>query len=202
MRLPKSVPESQKYVTWAFPITLGFGIAALIDANWQGRIAVIVGMCIVFTGWSSFAMIEERSYNDLLLVCDLALITTYVLLLYYGKTLPLKLGSSDLGLWTTSAATFGLYSIWDFAALIGRDTRALASSAHLRKFGFICAALAAPFAIGAIIVNQQISSTESADADVTISLRVAILILWTLILCWWHYGRVVAALADGRNEDG
>lgn len=202
MRLPKSIPESQKYVTWAFPIMLGFGIASLIDTSWQGRVAVIVGMVVVFTGWSSFAMIAEHNYNDLLLVCDLGLITTYVLLLCYGRTLNSMLGPSDLAIWTASAATFGFYSFWDFSALLGHDTKAMATSAHLRKFGLICAGLAIPFAVGAVVVNQELASTSKAVGSLptTVS-RSVLLSLWILILCWWHYGRVVAALADGRADD-
>ena len=81
--LPKSVKESQKFVTWAFPVLLGYAISSIPFAeSVVGIFAIALGACIVLTGWSSFGAINEDFYNDALLTADLCLLSLYFLLIH------------------------------------------------------------------------------------------------------------------------
>lgn len=198
LALPKSVPESQKYMTWAFPVLIAYGAVGLAQATTTARVGLVFGIGIVFTGWSSFAVVREDDYNDLLLVCDIALVTTYLLFLYYTRGLGATLSANDVGIWVTSTAIFGFYALWDFSAFLSRDTKALASALHLKKFGWICIALSIPFAAGSMI-NSHLADTSASALSIKVS-RSVLFAMWVGVLFYWHRGRIIAAIADARSD--
>ena len=200
MRVPKSVQESQRYVAWGFPVLLGYGAVVLTTASTHGRIAIVVSMAVIFTGWLSFGLVGESLYNDLLLVIDLALLVQYFAMLHASSALNAsQSGVADVSLWAASASVFALYAAWDFAALLARDTRAVATALHLRRFGFICVAIAVLTGVaGTVIIDHDPGATWLSLSRSAVS-RCVLLAIWGGVLIWWHWGRVRAALRDSED---
>lgn len=193
MKIPKSVPESKKYVIWAFPALLAYGAFLLTRAGGVGRCGVALAMLVVFTGWSSFAIINEHIYNDLLLVIDLALLSQYVALLtYLAQIDAARLSGKDVAAWAVSASIFALYAAWDFAALIASNTRHMATANHLKRFGWICTGIAILCTVGAYVTSTIVAGSNRPDAKSWI--QWGLLGLWLGVIIWWHGGRVWAAV--------
>ena len=197
MKLPKSVEKSQKYLTPAFPLILAYGAVQAVWATPSGRVALGVCFLVVFTGWLSFGLIGEGLYNDLLLFCDLGLIAAYIMATGFAGALGVRAGS-DVGLWAISSMIFVLYSLWDVSALIGRDTRAIATATHLRRFAKVCGVIGLLFGVG---VSVLVTADRGGQQALVESIgRPLLLVSWIGILIWWHWGWIAAALHDIGGE--
>lgn len=194
--LPKSVKDSQRYIAWVFLVLLAYGVVRWPGADWVGRIGLVIGLAVVVTGWQSFGVIAEQAYNDLLLVTDLALLASYWLLLYYAAALGDGVYMSDVSVFHTSGTIFLLYAIWDVAALAGRDTRALATAAHLRVFAVVT------FFIALLFFGLAVwaSGTQDIGGPPAMIRRFVAAILWSVVLVWWQVSRVVAAIRDEKVD--
>jgi len=201
LALPKSIQESQRYLSWVFPILLGFGISSLPATNWYGTIALSIGLVVVVTGWLSFGIIPEKAYNDVLFIVDLSLLATYWLVLYYSRSISAHNGSADSTVFNLSGVIFLLYAIWDVTALAGRDTAALATAQHLQRFIVICLGFSiAFFALGGLtqITRERAWLMENPSTG----LRLLGLGIWCTILVSWHVGRMRAATKDAHEDEG
>ncbi|MEF8723425.1 MAG: hypothetical protein V5B30_12745 [Candidatus Accumulibacter delftensis] len=188
---PKSIENSQSIITWVFVLILAYGVVSLPSSDWIGRAALIIGLLMVITGWQSFGAIAEASYNDILLITDLGLLATYWLLLYYGQRLSSSSTIYDATVYNLSGTVFLLYAIWDVVALVGRDTAAKATAAHLRRFAKTSFFFALVFFLLGIAAGQDFPFPDIID-----SLRWIGLGVWIAILLWWQIGRFLAALSD------
>lgn len=193
--IPKSVQDSQRYISWAFPALLGFGAASIPFTDGLGTVALVVAMLVVITGWLSFGMIQESQYNDALFVVDLSLLTVYCVILHYCRAISSNNYTSDPAIFNFSGTVFLLYSIWDIIALCGRDTAAVATGAHLARFAKICFLIAIVFfSLG--YLSFSLPSWASTIGIEPSTIRLVGLIIWGGILVWWHIGRFRAALQD------
>ena len=184
LTLPKSVKDSQRFIAWVFLLLMCYGVVGLPTATWPGRIALMIVLLVVVTGWQSFAVIEEPVYNDVLLVTDLALLAGYWLLMYYSQRLTTLPSSADGAVFNISGMVFFLYAIWDAAALLGRDTSALATAAHLQRFVWIVLVTGAIFfALGALAAGSMMTDHGR------VILRILAASVWLLILLWWQVGK-------------
>jgi len=194
---PKSITDSQQYVAWGFPALLAYvAISFPVAADWVGQVGLTIGGTIIFTGWLSFGIIPEEIYNDVLLMTDLGLLVLYCQLLYYVRLISLELYDYDYTVLSISGMIFLLYSIWDIAALKGRDTAASATEMHLKRFAYICFFLSMVFFSLAHMAFLKPNSTT----ELSPYCRLAGGIIWVAIVFWWHIGRMTAALCDGKKE--
>ncbi|MCD4654415.1 hypothetical protein K8T06_10845, partial [bacterium] len=188
--------------SWFFPVLLGMGMVLLPSANWGGRVGIIIGMLVVFTGWSSFGLVQERLYNDLLLFIDLSLMVIYGLILIYSSDLypwPEPISGT---LWNLSGTVFFLYALWDIVVYSARDTRAIATKQHLIKFAYITFIIAVVFfTFGGVthwhnnlIAGESIHMLELLLTPLWIG-------IWLSILAYWHIGRLRAAIRDSKSLD-
>lgn len=89
---------------------------------------------------------------------------------------------------------FALYSLWDISALVGRDTRAIATATHLRRFAKVCGAICLLFGVGvSVLITADLGGNQALVESIG---RPLLLASWIGILTWWHWGRIAAALRD------
>lgn len=182
---------------WAFPVLIGYGAVTLATSDWPGRLGVAVALLVVFTGWTSFGLIAEKAYNDLLLLVDLGLLSCYFLLIFNATNLGSELGGADAALWIVSGAVFVLYAIWDLVALAGRDTQAQATAAQLKRFAVVTGLISVFFFIGSALVGVAAEKSPSNSLVVGVA-RGLLLAVWILIIGWWIFGKINAALEESQ----
>jgi len=196
VRFPKSINDSQSILAWLFPSLLAYSVISLPDAGLQGRVALVVCFFIVLTGWQSFGIIDEKVYNDVLLAVDLSLFASYWLLIFACRRLPDAAGAEDMPVYYISATIFLLYASWNIAALAGRDTRALATASHLRRFAITTIIVSFLFS-GIGLLNTYSFTYNSAVYCV---FRYSALAIWATILSMWQVGKFIAASRDINAE--
>jgi hypothetical protein len=195
LKLPKSISDSQKYVSWAFPGLLIYAVAALPESSLAAKFAIAICFLIIVTGWQSFGIVEERFYNDLLFLIDLSLLSCYWLLIYFSAKLTNAPGILDQTVLSLSGTIFFLYAVWNIAAIAGSDTRALATAAHLSRFAWITFSTAILFFALVTIVTRW----EKVD-EITFAARAIGFSIWGAILLWWQVGKFLAASKDTRQS--
>jgi len=174
-----------------------YGVIALPDATFSAIVGILVCLLIVVTGWQSFGIVSEEFYNDILLMIDLSLLAAYWLLIYFCCHIGNQSGAPDVSIYLISGMIFLLYAIWDVTALVGSDTKAFATVAHLSRFAVITFLTALVFfGIGIIV------TCAGGQTGPIFSLgRIIALIIWSCVLLWWQAGKFIAAARDAKSGD-
>lgn len=202
MRLPRSIKGPQRYLIWAFPLLLAYGAVKLPGARTDAKVAVVVLMFAVFTGWLSDPVLPEELYNDALLLIDVALLVVYWLLLYNAARWGYASGQHELATWYLSGLAFALYAAWDgIALLMNQFGQEWATTRHLRRFAIVTGAIACVFFAGGAIADRPWRAIAAAPDKAVAShwLDSALLVIWALVLLWWHWSRVRAAIVDSAE---
>lgn len=187
-RIPVSAPHAQQHVVWAFPGLIALGAYHLFDASAAGRVALLVCIMVVITGWSSYALLGENQYNDVLFFSDVGLVVGYLVAIRAASQLSATPAADGI-LWIASSSIFALYALWDLGAAVNTETAARASKFHLQTFSYISIALAAATGVWGAFTLSLVDSRLVAS-------RWVLLAIWIGVLVSWHVGRVRAAVKD------
>lgn len=187
MNLPSSVPNAPSLISFIFPGLILFSSFLLYEADWLERLGLILTIVIIASGWTSYGLVGETTYNDVLFIGDVGLIASYVVLIRTSAELNYSL-SSIQALFAISSAIFFFYSVWGWGALAFIHGKSASSRRHFLTFVVLNLAISATFLLVSVPYLGRFVPIPA--------LIVLYFATWLGVLILWHFGRIRSAVKE------